>query len=121
MTEEELRATVRRLMLDNEKHGYSGLLGQSYCYVAPALKPYPFQWFWDTCFHVVILARLGECDVAKRSFRSLFAMQEEDGAWPYEGVYRVASGGKRRGQGFQHQKSPIGRRRTVRDRGRPLR
>jgi glycogen debranching enzyme len=79
MTEEELRATVRRLMLDNEKHGYSGLLGQSYCYVAPALKPYPFQWFWDTCFHVVILARLGECDVAKRSFRSLFAMQEEDG------------------------------------------
>jgi glycogen debranching enzyme len=66
-------------MRRNEKHGYSGLLGQHYCYVAPALKPYPFQWFWDSCFHVVILARLGELDIAKRSLRSLFAMQEDNG------------------------------------------
>src|SRR5687768_8668804 len=79
MTEKELRERVRSLMLRNEKHGYSGLLGQSYCYIAPALRPYPFQWFWDTCFHVVILARLGEFDVAKRTLRSLFAMQEDNG------------------------------------------
>lgn len=79
MTEAELRSRVRRLLLDNVKHGYSALLGQSYCYIAPALKPYPFQWFWDTCFHVVILARLGEYDLAKRGLRSLFAMQEDNG------------------------------------------
>jgi glycogen debranching enzyme len=79
MSEEELRAAVRELMLRNETHGYSGLLGQHYCYIAPALKAYPFQWFWDSCFHVVILARLGEYDVAKRSLRSLFAMQEDNG------------------------------------------
>ena len=66
-------------MLGNVKHGYSALLGQNYCYIAPALKPYPFQWFWDTCFHVIILARLGEHDLAKRNLRSLFAMQEENG------------------------------------------
>jgi glycogen debranching enzyme len=66
-------------MMRNVKDGYSSLLGQSYCYVAPALKPYPFQWFWDTCFHVIILARLGEYDLAKRNLRSLFAMQEENG------------------------------------------
>ncbi len=66
-------------MLRNVKDGYSALLGQNYCYVAPALKPYPFQWFWDTCFHVIILARLGEYDFAKRNLRSLFAMQEENG------------------------------------------
>ena len=70
---------VRELLLGNVKDGYSGLLGQNYCYIAPALKPYPFQWFWDTCFHVVILARLGEYDLAKRNLRSLFAMQEENG------------------------------------------
>lgn len=79
MSEEELRAAVRKLMLRNETHGYSGLLGQHYCYIAPALKAYPFQWFWDSCFHVVILARLGEYDLAKRSLRSLFAMQEDNG------------------------------------------
>src|SRR5918999_1357350 len=79
MTEEELRRRVRELMLRNETHGYSALLGQNYCYIAPALKPYPFQWFWDTCFHVIILARLGEYDLAKRNLRSLFAMQEENG------------------------------------------
>jgi glycogen debranching enzyme len=79
MTEQALRTAVRELMLRNVKDGYSGLLGQSYCYVAPALKHYPFQWFWDTCFHVVILARLGEHDLAKRNLRSLFAMQEDNG------------------------------------------
>src|SRR5688572_6014935 len=79
MTEHALRETVRELMLRNVKDGYSALLGRNYCYIAPALKPYPFQWFWDTCFHVVILARLGEFDLAKRNLRSLFSMQEEHG------------------------------------------
>ena len=60
MTEAQLHEQVRALLLRNERHGYSGLLGQHYCYIAPALKPYPFQWFWDSCFHVVMLARLGE-------------------------------------------------------------
>jgi glycogen debranching enzyme len=79
MSDEELCVAVRELMLRNETHGYSGLLGQHYCFIAPALKTYPFQWFWDSCFHVVILARLGEYDVAKRTLRSLFAMQEDNG------------------------------------------
>jgi glycogen debranching enzyme len=74
-----LEEEIRQLMLRNVKDGYSALLGRHYCYIAPALEPYPFQWFWDTCFHVVILARLGEYDLAKRNLRSLFAMQEENG------------------------------------------
>jgi hypothetical protein len=79
MDDRRLRDAVRELMLGNVKDGYSALLGQHYCYIAPALKPYPFQWFWDTCFHVVILARLGEYDLAKKNLRSLFAMQEANG------------------------------------------
>jgi glycogen debranching enzyme len=79
MTEGELRAALRQLLLGNVKEGYSKLLGQHYCYIAPALKPYPFQWFWDTCFHVIMLARLGEYELAKRNLRSLFAQQEPDG------------------------------------------
>jgi glycogen debranching enzyme len=79
MTDDQLRLQVRQLLLRNVKAGYSGLLGRSYCYIAPAPKPYPFQWFWDTCFHVIMLARLGEYDLAKRNLRSLFAMQDDDG------------------------------------------
>jgi mannosylglycerate hydrolase MGH1-like protein len=37
------------------------------------------QWFWDTCLRVVMLARLGEHEAAKRNLRSLFAMQTDDG------------------------------------------
>jgi glycogen debranching enzyme len=74
-----VRERARELLLGNVKDGYSRLLGQHYCYIAPAPRTYPFQWFWDTCFHVIALARLGEFDLAKRNLRSLFAMQEEDG------------------------------------------
>jgi glycogen debranching enzyme len=79
MTEEELKSRVHALLLRNARRGYSALLGQSYCYIAPAPDTYPFQWFWDTCFHVVILTRLGEYDLAKENLRSLFAQQEENG------------------------------------------
>lgn len=67
------------LLLRNTREGYSYLLNRHYCYVAPAPGNYPFQWFWDTCFHVIMLARLGEAEAAKRNLRSLFAMQEDDG------------------------------------------
>lgn len=79
MTNDQLREQVRELLLKNVRDGYSGLLGQSYCYIAPAPKPYPFQFFWDTCFHVIMLARLGEYELAQRNLRSLFAMQHADG------------------------------------------
>lgn len=79
MTDVELEQAVRKVLLANVKEGYSALLGQSYSYIAPSLERYPFQWFWDTCFHVVMLARLGEYELAKRNLRSLFQMQEESG------------------------------------------
>lgn len=74
-----LREQVRRLLMHNHKEGYSYLLNRHYCYVAPALGTYPYQWFWDACFHVIMLARLGEHDWAKRNLRSLFEMQEDNG------------------------------------------
>lgn len=79
MSETRFHADIRKLMLHNAREGYSGLLRQHYCYIAPAPESYPYQWFWDTCFHLFILTRLGEYDWAKRNLRSLFAMQEENG------------------------------------------
>jgi glycogen debranching enzyme len=76
---ESVRDSLRQLLVRNTKDGYSRLLNRHYCYVAPALGTYPYQWFWDTCFHVIMLARLGEHELAKRNLRSLFEMQEDDG------------------------------------------
>lgn len=63
----------------NTQIGYSALLGKHYCYIAPDRRKYPFQWFWDTFFHVYILCALKEYDLAKRNLESLFALQEADG------------------------------------------
>ncbi len=70
---------VRALLMRHVREGYSALLGQHYCYLMPSPGRYPFQWFWDTCFHVLMLVELGECELAKRAFRSLFAMQTDRG------------------------------------------
>src|SRR6185295_2453567 len=74
-----LAEALRELLLRNHREGYSKLLRRHYRYISPAPGTYPFQWFWDTCFHVIMLTRLGEFDLAQRNLRSLFAMQEEDG------------------------------------------
>src|SRR4051812_2411320 len=77
--QDALRDDVQALLHRHLKEGYSGLLGREYCYILPAPGRYPFQWFWDTCFHIVMLVRLGDHDIAKRALRSLFAMQRADG------------------------------------------
>src|SRR5262249_10638831 len=74
-----LADALHRLLMGNVREGYSRLLRRHYCYIAPSPGTYPFQWFWDTCFHVLMLTRLGEHESPRRNLRSLFQMQEEDG------------------------------------------
>lgn len=74
-----LEARLLELLQRNAREGHSRLLQRHYCYIAPSPRTYPFQWFWDTCFHVFMLVRLGEVAWAKRNLTSLFAMQEEAG------------------------------------------
>lgn len=79
MSDEELIEQVRNLLLANVNQGYSDFLKQDYCYIKPSPVTYPFQWWWDTCFHIFILCSLKKNDLAKRNLKSLFAMQEENG------------------------------------------
>jgi glycogen debranching enzyme len=79
IADRQMRESIRQLMLRGVREGYSSLLGRNYSYIAPSPTTYPFQWFWDTCFHVLILTRLGEYEIAKKNLRSLFAMQEDNG------------------------------------------
>ncbi len=77
--EDQLIKLVKENMFINLQAGYSHYLKTHYIYNKPSFERYPFQWWWDTCFHVFILCALGEYELAKQNMISLFKMQEEDG------------------------------------------
>ena len=79
LADDELRIRVRDLLFKNLSQGYSPLLRKHYCFIQPSPRTYPYQFWWDTCFHVFMLCRLGEYELAKKNLRSLFAMQEDNG------------------------------------------
>jgi len=76
---EELRDKIKKILFLNIEAGYSQYLKKSYLYIKPSHEKYPFQWWWDTCFHIYILCSLGEYELAKQNLISLFAMQKDDG------------------------------------------
>lgn len=77
LSEKEIAQRVRKLLYENMIKGDRGDF--SFHYTKPSPSTYPFQFFWDTCFHVFTLTALGEYDMAKKHVKSLFAMQQEDG------------------------------------------
>ncbi|MBX9851243.1 MAG: trehalase-like protein [Cytophagaceae bacterium] len=79
MTDEEIRKNVKELLEKNLVSGYSKTFDTEYHYMKPSPGVYPYQYFWDTCFHVYIMTALGMNDMAKKCIASLFAMQEDDG------------------------------------------
>lgn len=79
MDGKELRKIIKENMFLNLQAGYSHYLGTHFIYNKPSFERYPFQWWWDTCFHIFILCHLNEYELAKQNLRSLFAMQEKNG------------------------------------------
>ncbi|AKD05868.1 trehalase-like protein [Pontibacter korlensis] len=77
LSDEEIRAGVREVLYKNMISGRKA--GFNYHYTKPSPGTYPFQYFWDTCFHVFTLTALGEVDMAKKHLHSLFEMQRPDG------------------------------------------
>lgn len=49
----------------------------------PNADVYPWQWLWDSCFHSIIWAELGEGERAVRELRSALADQDELGFVPH--------------------------------------
>lgn len=79
MTERQMRKKVNQLLDENMVKGYSKAAGRHFHYTKPSPSSYPFQFFWDTCFHSFILAALNRADMAKKHLESLFALQKENG------------------------------------------
>ena len=69
---------VRALYDRNRQKGRAPWCGHDYDFVCPSTGTYPFQWFWDSCFHAIVLARY-DMDRARSEIRSLLKNQPDDG------------------------------------------
>lgn len=72
----DFKTQIQQLMLQNRRmHG-------EYQYTLPSPDSYPYQWFWDSCFHSIILSYFN-LDDAKKELLSLVAKQFENGMIPH--------------------------------------
>jgi glycogen debranching enzyme len=69
---------VAALYEQNRQQGRAAWCGHDYDFVCPSTGTYPFQWFWDSCFHAIVLARY-DMDRARSEIRSLLRNQLDDG------------------------------------------
>jgi glycogen debranching enzyme len=69
---------VRTLYDRNRQRGTAEWCGLDYDFVCPSTGTYPFQWFWDSCFHAVALSHF-DPERARSEVRSLLANAQPDG------------------------------------------
>lgn len=69
---------VRSLYTRNRQRGVASWCGLEYDFVCPSMGTYPFQWFWDSCFHAVVLSQF-DPERAQTEIRSLLANAQPDG------------------------------------------
>ena len=89
ITETGMAATSVGMSLDErarsllEANTQTGELdGRLYRFSVPSLRAYPFQWFWDSCFHAIVWSR-SDAERAADELRGLLAVQEPDGLIPH--------------------------------------
>jgi hypothetical protein len=73
-----MREAVSALYERNRQRGRAPWCGLDYDFVCPSTGTYPFQWFWDSCFHTVALSHL-DVARARQELRSLLANAQPDG------------------------------------------
>ena len=77
-----LQEGARRILLGNLRRGTAEWNGQDYTFVCPALRSYPFQWFWDSCFHAIALTHLDK-DLARAELSTLLKTAQPSGLIPH--------------------------------------
>ena len=56
--------------------------GRRFVFTVPSARAYPFQWFWDSCFHAIVWSRI-DIERAKDELRGLLSAQTEEGLLPH--------------------------------------
>jgi glycogen debranching enzyme len=73
-----MREAVRALYDRNRQRGHAQWCGYDYDFVCPSMGTYPFQWFWDSCFHAIALSHF-DVERARSEVRSLLRNAQPDG------------------------------------------
>ncbi|HEX4008603.1 MAG TPA: hypothetical protein VHX62_01260 [Solirubrobacteraceae bacterium] len=66
------------ILRQNWREGVSRRDGSPFAYTCPSPARYPYQWYWDSCFHAIAWRRF-DPERSARELRSLLAAQREDG------------------------------------------
>lgn len=74
--DESLKQKILELLLSNRR-----VVGD-YQFTLPSPRTYPYQWFWDSCFHAIILSHFNPED-AKKELLSLLTHQFDNGMIPH--------------------------------------
>ena len=82
MERAELEAQARQILLTNLRKGVADWNGKEFSFVVPSLTGYPFQWFWDSCFHAIALTHL-DLDQARAEITTLLSGAQPDGFIPH--------------------------------------
>jgi len=77
-----LRDQVADLYTRNRQQGTATWNGLDYDFVCPSTVTYPFQWFWDSCFHAIALSHI-DPGRAESEISGLLANQQDDGLIPH--------------------------------------
>jgi glycogen debranching enzyme len=75
-----IKEAALQLLDNNTCHGIKN--GKKYTFSVPSLGTYPFQWFWDSCFHAIAWTYF-DINRAKEEIKSLLAWQYKDGFIPH--------------------------------------
>ena len=77
-----LEEGARRILMGNLRRGRAEWNGKEFTFVCPSLRGYPFQWFWDSCFHAIALTHLDR-DLAKAELTTLLGTALPSGFVPH--------------------------------------
>ncbi len=77
MNRNKLKKNIFELLLRNRRT--SG----EYQYTVPSPQTYPYQWLWDSCFHVIIFSACDYPKEAKKELLSLVSHQFKNGMLPH--------------------------------------
>ncbi len=75
---QSLEELVLARLRGNRRTGYDPFYRFNYEYSIPSPGRYQWQWFWDSCFHIIALAKLDN-GMAVRELQTLLTAQRDDG------------------------------------------
>jgi glycogen debranching enzyme len=78
----QLSAAAKQVLSANRHTGQSQWENRRFDFVCPSNVTYPFQWFWDSCFHAIALTHV-DVRLAEQELLCLLQAAQPDGFIPH--------------------------------------